>query len=96
MIHELKTDPIPFEQVREGLKTFEIRRDDRNFRGGDQLILRKTEYTGAQMAAGAPLVYCGCPAVVVQVLSVMRGPIYGLAEGWCIMSIDPYPLGGVR
>lgn len=86
MTHELKTDAIPFDDVASGIKTFEIRRDDRGFRVGDRLILRKTLRTGSEMASGAPLVYLADP-VEVSVTHILRGPIYGLAAGWVVMSV---------
>lgn len=51
MIHELKTLPIYFEKVIEGRKSFEVRKNDRNFKVGDMLALNeydadKKEYTG--------------------------------------------------
>jgi hypothetical protein len=47
--HELKTQPDYFNAVSEGRKKFELRRNDRNFKIGDQIMLREwTEsgYTG--------------------------------------------------
>lgn len=41
MVHELKTLPKFFDAVREGKKTFEVRKDDRNFQVGDTLELKK-------------------------------------------------------
>lgn len=84
--HELKTDPLVFDDVAEGRKPFEIRKDDRGFEWGDVLKLRKTKHTGAEMAAGAPLEYVG-PPLYVYVTYILHGPIYGLAEGWVIMAI---------
>lgn len=89
--HILKTDPQPFEEVRLGHKRFEIRFDDRDYNVGDTLDLRETVDAGAVMQKGAPLQYTG-RMVTVRVLHIMRGPIYGLAPGWVIMSIDePVP-----
>jgi hypothetical protein len=86
--HELKTDPQVFDDVVVGRKPFEIRKDDRDFEWGDVLKLRKTKHTGAEMAEGAPLEYVG-PPLYVYVTYILRGPIYGLADGWVIMAITP-------
>lgn len=85
--HELKTDPDVFDAVADGRKPFEIRLNDRDFRVGDGLRLRRTRDTGwAMKNTGAPLVYTGeaCERVVTYVL---HGPQYGLADGWVIMSL---------
>lgn len=84
--HTLKTDPQAFDAVAAGEKTFEIRKGDRNYAVGDTLELRKTRYTGAQMAAGHPLEYTG-EALTVSVSHIMRGPVWGLSDGWVILSI---------
>ena len=89
--HELKTDPQVFDDVVEGRKPFEIRKDDRGFEVGDLLKLRKTKYTGAEMSLAhcpAPLEYVG-PPLYVYVTYILRGPIYGLEDGWVIMAIMP-------
>lgn len=44
-IHDLKILPNFFEQVANGNKTFEIRKNDRNFKIGDVLLLREIEPT---------------------------------------------------
>ena len=85
--HELKTDPEVFDAVAEGRKTFEIRYDDRGYEEGDQLILRKTRYTGEEMKQGKPLEYLDDYGATVS--HILRGPCYGLKEGWVIMSLEP-------
>ena len=41
MIHELKTLPQYFNAVRSGAKTFEVRKNDRNFQTWDMVILKE-------------------------------------------------------
>jgi hypothetical protein len=86
--HDLKTDPEQWDNVAAGRKTFELRRNDRDFRPGDGLRLRKTANSAWAMTnTGAPLEYTGdvCERIVTHVL---RGPIYGLAAGWAILSLS--------
>ena len=85
-IHELKTDSEVFCAVIAKIKTFEIRKNDRDFKFGDYLHLRETLYTGKDMINGHKLEYTG-REVLVKVIYILHGPIYGLADGWCIMSI---------
>ena len=39
------------------------------------------------MAAGAPLVYTG-DTISCKVIHVLRGPVYGLLDGWCLLSLE--------
>ena len=74
MLHDLKIAPEWFETVRSGVKTFEVRKDDRDFKPNDVLLLREfdgTKYTGRQLKA--------------DVRFVLRGEY--CREGYCIMSI---------
>lgn len=53
-LHELKILPGYFEDVFMGNKTFEIRKNDRNYKEGDLLILKEwsgSYYTGRQVKA---------------------------------------------
>lgn len=54
--HDLKTWPVYFNAIWKGLKTFEVRLNDRRFRYGDLLILREwdpllEEYSGQVVEA---------------------------------------------
>lgn len=76
MIHDLKIAPEWFKAVQAGVKTFEVRRDDRDFKPNDILILREFDgekYTGQQEK--------------VEVRFVLRNEY--CREGYCIMSISP-------
>lgn len=85
--HELKCDPEQFDLVASGFKRFEIRKNDRDFRDGDQLLLRETWVSGRAMASGAELKYTGRECLVL-VLHVMTGGKYGLEQGYVVMSIS--------
>lgn len=82
----LKTDPSVFQAVWDGAKTFEIRFNDRDFEVGDLLILRETVSTGAEMKAGKALIFTH-RSIRAIVSHVLRGPIYGLQDGWVILSL---------
>ena len=94
MIHELKTDPMVFTHVYNGLKDFEIRENDRDFKESDTLILKETKFTGEEMyschddmISGEPLIYTG-REIECEVTYILHGPIYGLMDGWVIMGIE--------
>lgn len=75
--HELKTWPAWFELVASHAKTFEVRRDDREFEQGDRVNLREYdpvthEYSGRE-AHG-------------MIGFVLRGAM-GIEPGYCVMSV---------
>lgn len=54
MIHNLKINPEYFEAVLSGLKKFEIRKNDRNYKVGDSIILAECsngEFSGRTFSA---------------------------------------------
>ena len=78
MRHELKIKPEYFQAVWDGKKKAELRKDDRDYHVGDVLILREwngEEYTDSWIA--------------VRVTHILRDCAeYGLADGYCILSIE--------
>ncbi|AYV74482.1 DUF3850 domain-containing protein [Bacillus sp. PK3-056] len=51
VIHHLKIQPEYFDSVSKGIKSFEIRKNDRNYKVGDVLLLQEyipseTKFTG--------------------------------------------------
>lgn len=86
MKHILKTDHKVFAASKQRTKTFEIRFDDRGYEIGDILVLQETLHTGEEMRDGSPLEYTG-DTVICIVNYILRGPTYGLREGWVIMSV---------
>lgn len=76
--HELKTWSVYFDLIDSGQKTFELRKNDRDFQVGDRLILKEwdpetSEYTGRMM--------------IVKVLYIMPGGQFGLDPGYVCMAI---------
>jgi len=98
----LKTDPAPFQDTWDGLKTAELRYDDRDYAVGEYLILKETRYTACAMALGNsgidpechvreyeeyPLAFTG-REILVKITHILRDidGVYGLKPGWCILS----------
>ena len=74
--HELKILPEYFKDVSLGKKTFELRKNDRDFQIGDKLILREWcgQYTGNQIERWIGYIFFG-------------DGNYGLAPGYCILGL---------
>lgn len=84
MIHLLKTWPEYFKDVVQGKKSFEYRKNDRDFHVGDCLSLQEYNPTIGQYTRNN---------FTVRVTYVLR-EAPGLPEGYCIMSIEPWTGGG--
>lgn len=78
MLHELKTLLPYYNDIRIGNKTFELRKDDRNYKKGDWLRLKEFDngkFTGRE--------------IDVRVLYVLRNvEDYGLKKGFVILGIN--------
>lgn len=73
----LKCSPKYFADLKSGLKQFEVRKDDRNYRVGDLLTIR--EYcTECEKYSG--------DETVREVAYVLRD-FEGLKEGWCVLGL---------
>jgi hypothetical protein len=80
--HYLKTWPEPFAAVKDGLKPFEIRRNDRDFQVGDILVLQEwrpatEEYTGDSLSR--------------RVEFILAEPKFGIKDGFVVMAISCTP-----
>lgn len=96
-IHELKLDTFYFDDVKSGLKTFEIRKNDRDFQIGDLLSLSRFEdgkylktrsglYTNKENASEeAPLNEADTILMVVNYITN-----YEQKDGYVVMGIEPY------
>jgi hypothetical protein len=78
-VHELKIHKEYFAEIIAGFKSFEIRKDDRDFEIWDELVLREFDK--------ANLVYTG-RFLHRRVDYILRGGQFGLEEGYVIMSFS--------
>jgi len=73
--HALKTETEYYQAIEKGLKTFELRKNDRDFRVGDLITLKETvngTYTGREIFAK-------------EIKYILQGGKFGLEEGYVIM-----------
>lgn len=78
MVHEMKLLEQYFDDVVNGDKPFELRKDDRNIQVDDEIILKEwngEHYTGRWAKANVTYVLRDCPQ-------------YGLMDGYCIIGIQ--------
>lgn len=79
MKHALKTHPQYYKEVRDGNKTFELRKDDRPFSNGDTVILQEYDpitkkYTGEEQE--------------FEIGYILRDATkFGLKPGYCIFGL---------
>jgi hypothetical protein len=85
MTHELKCWPEYFGAILSGEKTFEIRKNDRGFKVGDELWLREFGEGGA----GQGFVYTGRETrrTVSYVLDGEGHIGFGLVPGYCVLAL---------
>ncbi|MFH6944588.1 DUF3850 domain-containing protein [Flavobacterium sp. FlaQc-50] len=78
-IHELKTWQKYFVDIFCGLKNFELRKNDRDFKVGDEVLLKeydafKREYTGRILHR--------------RIDYILHGGQFGLEEGYVILALS--------
>jgi hypothetical protein len=85
--HELKIWPACFSAVEAGVKPFDVRENDRDFRVGDTLVLREYEPETEQ--------YSG-RSITRWVSYILQGGSFGVEAGWCVLGLSerrPLPAG---
>lgn len=81
MKHQLKTWTYHFQAIKKGIKTFEIRKNDRDFRVGDTLILEEYFPDAGEY---------GCDSIAVNVTHILAHDDFpdGIKPGYVVMSIQ--------
>lgn len=93
--HVLKTWPTYWDAVARGDKTFEGRKNDRDFTEGDLVVLQRT--VGDRLwkveideASGKPI-----KQMRFRIGFVLHGGQFGIESGWCVFSLialeEQYP-----
>ena len=76
-VHELKIKPEYYRDVVSGDKTFEIRKNDRNYQVGDLLVL--SEFRNGDLTGS-------CVRCIVSYL-IKGSEELGLDKDWCVLGI---------
>lgn len=79
--HFLKTESEYYQEVKQDNKRFELRKDDRDFKVNDLIVLKETingEYTGEKLL----------PRKIRYILRDAEK--FGLKKGYCIIQLDHY------
>lgn len=77
--HSLKTWPDVFQDIVDGNRVHEFRKNDRDFKIGDLLHLQEFRPVGEQFTGRD---------VVVQITAISHGPEWGIPEGFVAFSIQ--------
>ncbi len=83
--HELKTWPQPFQAVWDGGKTYEVRKNDRGFKVGDQLRLR--EWVPSEEGIRVVIEGYTGREILAEVRYMTPGGSFGLPADMCVMGI---------
>ena len=81
MQHDLKCHPDYFEALHDGSKTFECRYNDRDFKVGDELLLR--EYDPKQGYTAR---------CIVMTVTYVLSEFIGLKDGYVILGVKHEPI----
>ena len=79
MTHELKIMPEYFSAVQSGRKTFEVRKNDRNYQVGDHLLLEEWDNENHVFTGRAHL---------VSVTYILPGGQFGIQDNYVVMAIQ--------
>lgn len=77
--HALKTWPPYFEAIRRGEKTFEVRRNDRDFRLGDKLLLLEFGPLSSLFSGRE---------IKVEIKYILTGEEFGISPGFSVIGFS--------
>jgi ParB family chromosome partitioning protein len=85
MVHKLKTVQPFFNQVKEGIKKFELRKNDRDFKKGDILILEEYDPEDALDEESKNDGYTG--KIFAVRIDYMLENFAGIEKDYCILGV---------
>lgn len=90
-VHELKTLPSYFQAILDGTKTFELRRNDRDFKVGDTLLLKEWNIGECDLTGPEPIIiqeqgYTGREIKKI-IAYIFKGGKFGLHKNYVILGI---------
>lgn len=85
-IHRLKVWPTYWSLIDDNVKTFEIRKNDRNFKVGDYLVL--DEWNPNQAPGYLAGHYTPKEALVRIITYILVGGQFGLEEGYVVLQME--------
>ena len=80
--HHLKTLDMFFDAVKDGRKTFEVRKNDRGFQTGDILVLDRYEETPIGLRQTVPF-----RTVRKRISYLLQGGQYGIDPAYCVLGL---------
>jgi hypothetical protein len=75
--HYLKCETGYFQAIEKGLKTFEVRKNDRDFQVYDMVYLKES-VNGLETGRELP---------VKEITYILYGGIYGIEKGYCVLQL---------
>ena len=76
--HDIKILPQYFERIENGQKMFEVRKNDRDYQVGDELILDEWD----------PITQKYTERLIIMHISyILHGGQFGIAEGYCVLGL---------
>ena len=88
MIHELKTCPEYFEQVRNGNKPFEVRKNDRYFSEGDEVLLKEFIPEDDEQPEKFPGGRYTGRILHRKITYILQGKQFGIIEGYVVLGLQ--------
>jgi hypothetical protein len=78
-VHELKIIKEYFIHVKSGLKTFELRKNDRDFIIGDVVVLKEIDKENQSFTGRI---------ISKNITYILHGGVYGLEKDYCIIGLS--------